>query len=109
MCPLKKTVGMMKCISAYYNCAFKVLKDTTVEQKRSYLVVRDKLKDLISKNDKSDPNVKADGKANLDRERDSQSTLTGMKFFNTFVDSEIERHFDNLKNKIHEKFKNEFS
>ncbi len=109
MCPLKKTVGMMKCISSYYNCAFKVLKDTTVEQKRSYAVVRDKLKDLISKNDKSDPNAKSDGKANLDRERDSQSTLTGMKFFNNFVDSEIERHFDNFKNKIHEKFKNEFS
>ncbi len=109
MCPLKKTVGMMKCISSYYNCAYKVLKDTTVEQKRSYAVVRDKLRDVISRNDKTDPNVKDDGKANLDRERDSQSTLTGMKFFNNFVDSEIERHFDNLKNKIHEKFKNEFS
>ena len=109
MCPLKKTVGMMKCISTYYNCAFKVLKDTTVEQKRSYVVVREKLKDLISKTDNFDPNAKPDGKANLEHSKESQSTLTGMKFYSNFVDSDIERHFDNFKNKIQDRFKNEFS
>ena len=107
MCPLKKTAGMMKCIMAYYNNCFRVLKDTTVDQKRSYAVVREKLKDVISRNDKNDTGK--DGKPNAEQLKESQSTLTGMKFFNTFTDDEIERHFDNFRNKINEKFKNEFS
>ncbi|MFM1914032.1 MAG: hypothetical protein RIR51_1885 [Bacteroidota bacterium] len=107
MCPLKKTAGMMKCIMTYYNGCFKVLKDTTVEQKRSYAVVRERMKEVISGNDKGD--VGKDGKASAEQQKESQSTLTGMKFFNNFTDDEIDRHFNNFRNKINEKFKNEFS
>jgi len=84
MCPLRKTVGMMKCIVSYFDCAMKVLKESSGEQKKSWAIVHTKTKD-------------------------EYIDLTQMKFIApNQEDSVMEKIFNDKKAKIEEKFKNAF-
>ena len=44
-CPLVKTCGMMKCIITYFNCAFKALKESSGENKKTFAFVQTKTKE----------------------------------------------------------------
>ena len=84
-CPLRKTTGMMKCIVAYFNCAFKTLKESSGEQKKSFALVQTKTKDEFV-------------------------DLTQMKFIPPRQDDAVlEKIFTDKRTKIEEKFKNAFS
>ena len=84
MCPLRKTVGMMKCIVSYFDCAMKVLKESSGEQKKSWALVQTKTKD-------------------------EYVDLTQMKFIPpNQEDSAMDKLFNEKKAKIEEKFKNAF-
>lgn len=85
MCPMRKTVGMMKCICTYFNCAMRTLKESSGEQKKTWAVVSTKT-------------------------RDEYIDLSQMKFIlPKQSDSELEKLFNDKKAKIEEKFKNAFS
>jgi V-type H+-transporting ATPase subunit A len=84
MCPLRKTVGMMKCIVSYFDCAMKVLKESSGEQKKSWALVHTKT-------------------------RDEYIDLTQMKFIAPNQEDKVmEKLFNEKKAKIDEKFKNAF-
>jgi len=44
-CPLEKTIGMMKCIVTYFNCALKAIKESTGENKKTYAFIQQKTKE----------------------------------------------------------------
>lgn len=84
-CPMRKTVGMMKCICTYFNCAMRTLKESSGDQKKTWAVVSTKT-------------------------RDEYIDLSQMKFIlPKQSDSDIEKLFNEKKAKIEEKFKNAFS
>jgi len=62
MCPLQKTVGMMKCIVHYHDCALKAIKESAGEHKISWAIIYnqtktifDELNNMKFKSPKSDP------------------------------------------------------
>lgn len=84
-CPLAKTTGMMKCIITYFNLAFKALKESSGDQKKSFALVQTKTKEEF-----------------ID--------LTQMKFINPKTDeAELIKLFNEKKAKIEEKFRTAFS
>jgi V-type H+-transporting ATPase subunit A len=85
MCPMKKTVGMMKCMVSYFNNAMRTLKESSGDQKKSWALVQTKTKD-------------------------EYVDLTQMKFIAPKQDDSVmEKLFNEKKSKIEEKFKNAFS
>ena len=84
-CPLAKTTGMMKCIITYFNLAFKVLKESSGDQKKSFAFIQAKTKEEF-----------------ID--------LTQMKFIPPKTSQEdLIKLFDEKKAKIEEKFRTAFS
>ena len=84
-CPLVKTCGMMKCIITYFNCAFKALKESSGENKKTFAFVQTKTKEEFV-------------------------DLTQMKFINPKIDTtELETMFNEKQAKIEEKFRTSFS
>jgi V-type H+-transporting ATPase subunit A len=84
-CPLKKTVGMMKCFVSYFDNAMKTLKESSGDQKKSWALVQAKT-------------------------REEFGDLKEMKFIHPNQDDNVlEKIFTDKKNKIDEKFKNVFS
>jgi V-type H+-transporting ATPase subunit A len=84
-CPLKKTVGMMKCFVTYFDNAMKTLKESSGDQKKSWALVQAKT-------------------------REEFGDLKEMKFILPNQDDNVlEKIFTDKKNKIDEKFKNVFS
>jgi V-type H+-transporting ATPase subunit A len=84
-CPLKKTVGMMKCIVTYFDNAMRTLKESSGDQKRTWALVQTKT-------------------------NEEYSDLKEMKFIlPNKEDGEMEKIFNDKKAKIDEKFKNVFS
>ena len=84
-CPLVKTCGMMKCIITYFNCAFKALKESSGENKKTFAFVQTKTKEEFV-------------------------DLTQMKFINPKTDfNELETMFNEKQAKIEEKFRTAFS
>jgi V-type H+-transporting ATPase subunit A len=84
-CPMKKTVGMMKCFVTYFECAMKTIKESSGDQKKTWAVV-------------------------LAKTKEEYSFLKNMKFFKpNQEDSVLEKHFSDSRVKIEEKFKNVFS
>ncbi|CAK89466.1 unnamed protein product (macronuclear) [Paramecium tetraurelia] len=75
-CPLPKTIGMMKCIVTFYECAQKAIQD----EQFTWNLIKQKAKDQIYK-------------------------LNGMKFYK-IKKSELENHFNNFANEIQFLFKN---
>jgi V-type H+-transporting ATPase subunit A len=87
MCPLRKTVGMMKAIVTYFNCALRTLKESSGEQKKTLQHV-------------------------LLKTKDEYVDLTKMKFISPKQpngDADLEKIFAGKKANIEEKFKNAFS
>jgi len=85
MCPLKKTVGMMKCIVTFFDLAMKTLKDSTGDQKRTWAGILAKTKDEFT------------GLSRMKNVLPKQS------------DFELDKIFSERKAKIEEKFKSNFS
>ena len=84
-CPLAKTTGMMKCIITYFNLAFKALKESSGDQKKSFAFIQAKTKEEF-----------------ID--------LTQMKFIPPKTSQEeLIKLFDEKKAKIEEKFRTAFS
>ena len=84
-CPLRKTAGMMKCIVTFYNCAMKVLKESSGDNKKS-------LAQIISNT------------------KEEYVDLTQMKFIPPNQDDNVyEKMFNDKKNKIEETFRIVFS
>ena len=84
-CPLKKTVGMMKCFVGYFDNAMKTIKESSGDQKKSWALVQTKTKEEFS-------------------------DLKEMKFIKPNQDDAVlEKIFTEKRNKIEEKFKNVFS
>ena len=84
-CPLAKTTGMMKCIITYFNLAFKALKESSGDQKKSFAFIQAKTKEEF-----------------ID--------LTQMKFIPPKTSQEdLIKLFDERKAKIEEKFRTAFS
>ena len=84
-CPLAKTTGMMKCIITYFNLAFKALKESSGDQKKSFAFIQAKTKEEFV-------------------------DLTQMKFIPPKTSQEdLIKLFDEKKAKIEEKFRTAFS
>ena len=84
-CPLAKTSGMMKCIITYFNLAFKALKESSGDQKKSFAFIQAKTKEEFV-------------------------DLTQMKFIPPKTSQEdLIKLFDEKKAKIEEKFRTAFS
>ena len=84
-CPLKKTVGMMKCFITYFDNAMKTIKESSGDQKKSWAVVQTKTKEEFV-------------------------DLKEMKFIMPNQDdAALEKIFNDKKARIEEKFKNAFS
>ena len=84
-CPLKKTVGMMKCFVTYFDNAMKTLKESSGDQKKSWALVQTKT-------------------------REEFGDLKEMKFIQPNQDDQVlEKIFNDKKTRIDEKFKNVFS
>jgi V-type H+-transporting ATPase subunit A len=84
MCPLKKTVGMMKCICTYYTTALRVLKETSGDQKKTW------------------PEVKTKTQEQFD-------DLSNMKWLSPKLgDEALEKKLNEFKSKIEQVFKNSF-
>ena len=84
-CPLAKPTGMMKCIITYFNLAFKALKESSGDQKKSFAFIQAKTKEEF-----------------ID--------LTQMKFIPPKTSQEeLIKLFDEKKAKIEEKFRTAFS
>ena len=84
-CPLAKTTGMMKCIITYFNLAFKALKESSGDQKKSFAFIQAKTKEEFV-------------------------DLTQMKFIPPKTSQEdLIKLFDEKKGKIEEKFRTAFS
>merc|ERR1711934_292020 len=49
MCPLAKTIGMMKCIVAFHDCAQKAIAESSGETKVTWGVINNTMRDLIKK------------------------------------------------------------
>ena len=85
MCPLAKTNGMMKCIVTYLNCAYKALKESAGEQKRTFAMVQTKTKEEFV-------------------------DLTRMKFINPKTpDDELIKMFEDKKKNIVDRFRTAFN
>lgn len=84
-CPLDKTVGMMKCICAYFNNAMRTLKESSGEHKKSWAVI-------------------------LAKTKEEYTELVEMKFIDPKQsDTELKKIFNDKLAKIEQKFKNAFS
>ncbi|CAD8194906.1 unnamed protein product [Paramecium octaurelia] len=80
-CTLLKTIGMMKCIATFYECAQKVLVESSKDENITWNVLKQKVKDQIYK-------------------------LNGMKFYK-IKKSEIEMYFSSFANEIQFAFENQ--
>ena len=81
-CPLVKTIGMMKCIVAYFNNAMKAIKESSGENKRTFAYI-------------------------LQKTKEEHYDITQMKFVlpNQPL-NELVRIFNEKRNRIDDKFKN---
>jgi V-type H+-transporting ATPase subunit A len=84
MCPLRKTIGMMKCMFTYFTLAMKALKDGSADQKRTWQLIQTKTKEEFQ-------------------------MLSDMKFILPGHEDEMTKIFDEKLAKIEEKFKNTLS
>ena len=85
MCPLAKTTGMMKCIITYFNCAYKVLRESTGDNKKTLALIMTKTKE-------------------------EYNDLTQMKFIPPRqTEKELIELFNEKKAKIEDRFRNAFN
>lgn len=81
MCPLRKTIGMMKCMFVYFNNSMRAIKEGTGDQKKSWATI-------------------------LLKSKEEFNDLSQMKFIIPGTDNEMQKIFDEKLAKIEEKFKN---
>ena len=48
-CPIYKAIGMLKCIITLYECALRVLSDSSAEKKLTWNLIKTSAKDVIQK------------------------------------------------------------